>query len=74
MNETFYKVRAKAHFFKMGAAYVNLGQNVFIPQMFAMRVGIVHYAVYLEVGNHFINIVQYNEGVRFISITASASW
>jgi hypothetical protein len=35
MNETFYKVRAKAYFLKMGAAHVNLGENVFIPQMFA---------------------------------------
>jgi hypothetical protein len=60
MNGTLYKVRAKAHFFKMDAAHVNLGENVFIPQMFVMRVDIIHYVVYLEVGNHFINIVRYN--------------
>jgi hypothetical protein len=56
----FKNVRAKAHFFKMGTAYSSLGQNVFIPQMFIMRTDIIHYAVYLEVGNHFINIVRYN--------------
>jgi hypothetical protein len=35
MNETFYKVRAKAYFLKMGAAHVNLGENVFVLQMVA---------------------------------------
>ena len=60
MTETLYKVRAKAHFFKVGTAHVSLAQNVFIPQMFVMRADIIHYAVYLEVGNHFINIVRYN--------------
>jgi len=44
----------------VGTAHASLAQNVFIPQMFVMRADIIHYAVYLEVGNHFINIVRYN--------------
>jgi hypothetical protein len=66
--------RAQTHFFIMGTAQRDLGEDVLIAQHATIGIDIDHYAIHLEQGDHLLHIFIHHQGVglarRLIDIAA----
>src|SRR5689334_6137600 len=62
-NELIHKVRAQARFFIMGAAQIDLGEDILIAQHAAIGIDIDHHAIDLEQGDHLLHILIHHQSV-----------
>ena len=62
-DEFLHVVGTQPDFLEMLSAHVDLSEDVFVAQVLAVGIHVVHHAVDLKVGDHFINIIRHDEGM-----------